>query len=121
MVIYERPVQIDKRKGADLIVKSIHWTIAVCWVVIFIAWTYVYYARPDETEVFGRYRQASLYWDVSMLKKAFVASTALLMISVAGLAESFFRHRRAEDRTPKTLILMAAMSVIGIFALYFYF
>ncbi|MCG6553890.1 MAG: hypothetical protein L7F77_16320 [Candidatus Magnetominusculus sp. LBB02] len=125
MVIYEKPGQIDKRKGPDVIVKTLRWTIVACWVLIFVAWSYVYYAMPEPPSVFVNpniaYRQTRTYWDLHLIKKAFIAINALLMFSVAGLAESFFRHRRAEDRTPKTLILMVIMSVIGLFFLYYYF
>ncbi|MBF0516827.1 MAG: hypothetical protein HQK97_06870 [Nitrospirae bacterium] len=114
MIIDSQPAPIDKRKGADVITKSIHWAIASCWVGLFVAWSYVYYAMPDP-------HHTRSYWDVSMLKKAFIAINVLLLISLVGLLESFFRHHRKTDTIPKTLTIMVIMSLVGIVVVYSYF
>ncbi|MBF0458952.1 MAG: hypothetical protein HQK99_13775 [Nitrospirae bacterium] len=109
---------IDKRKGPDFIVKSISWVVASCWLVIFVAWSYVYYAMPEHLTIFdphGIYRQARTYWDIHLLKDAFIAINVLLLISIAGMVESILRHHRKTDRLPKTLIIMIIMSLVGMF------
>lgn len=111
----------DKRKGPDLIVKSISWVVASCWLITFVAWTYVYYAMPEQPTIFDPheiYRRARTYWDLSLLKNAFIAINVLLLISIAGMVESILRHHRKTDRISKTLIIMLIMSLIGMFVVY---
>jgi hypothetical protein len=114
----------DRRKGPDLIVKSIRWAIVSCWLLIFVVWAYVYYAMPEQPSIFdprGMYNKARTYWDISMLKKAFIGINVMLLLSLAGLAISAMRHNRNTDRAPTTLIIMVIMSLIGMFVVYFQF
>ncbi|KWT92065.1 hypothetical protein [Candidatus Magnetominusculus xianensis] len=115
---------IDRRKGPDKIVKSIKWAITSCWLMLFVVWSYVYYARPEQATIFdphGIYNKARSYWDISMLKKAFIAINVLLLISLIGLAVSTLRHNRSTDKVPTTLVIMLAMSIIGMAIIYFQF
>ncbi|MBF0517587.1 MAG: hypothetical protein HQK97_10830 [Nitrospirae bacterium] len=114
----------DRRKGPDVVVKSIRWAIAVCWLMLFVVWAYVYYARPEHATIFDPhsiYNRARSYWDVSMLKNAFIAINVLLLISLIGLAVSTVRRNRKTDKAPLTLIIMVIMSLIGMFVIYFQF
>ncbi|MBF0457797.1 MAG: hypothetical protein HQK99_07875 [Nitrospirae bacterium] len=118
------PKETDRRRGPDKIVKSIRWVISSCWFMILVVWAYVYYARPAQLSVSAPntiYGSARSYWDVSMLKKAFISINILLLISLVGLAVSTVRQNRRTDKPPTSLIIMVVMSLIGMFVIYFQF
>ncbi|MBF0568794.1 hypothetical protein [Candidatus Magnetominusculus dajiuhuensis] len=124
MDIDTQPKKFERRKGPDIVAKSIGWVITACWLMIFVVWAYVYYARPEQASIFDPnsiYSRARSYWDISMLKKAFIAINALLLISLIGLAISTVRHNRKTDKAPITLIIMVITSLIGMFIIYFQF
>ncbi|MCG6552603.1 MAG: hypothetical protein L7F77_09770 [Candidatus Magnetominusculus sp. LBB02] len=119
-----QPIKIDRRRGPDLVMKSIRWAIFACWLMIFVVWAYVYYAMPEQLTIFdphGLYKQPRTYWDMTMLKYAFIAINIMLLISLGGLTISSMRQKRKSDKSPKTLILMIVMSLIGMLIIYFKF
>ncbi|MBF0318671.1 MAG: hypothetical protein HQL01_02530 [Nitrospirae bacterium] len=124
MMIDKQPTKVDRRRGPDIIVKSIRWTILSCWVLLFVVWSYIYYAMPEQPSIFDPhsvYSKPRTYWDISLLKKAFISINIVLLISLVGLAVSALRHSRRTDKAPVTLILMVVLSLIGMFVIYFQF
>ncbi|MCG6553205.1 MAG: hypothetical protein L7F77_12850 [Candidatus Magnetominusculus sp. LBB02] len=122
--IKKQHISLDRRQCPDVIVKSTKWTIAACWLTIFIACLFVYLAMPGRPSIhlsIDIARDARSYWAISMLKNAFIMVVVLFVTSLFGLAESILRHNRGVDKIPKTLIIAAIMSVVGMVVIYSYF
>ncbi|MBF0345952.1 MAG: hypothetical protein HQL06_17205 [Nitrospirae bacterium] len=114
----------DRRKGPDAVKKAITWIIGIGWLLLFQIWVYMYFAMPEQPSIFdpqGEFHTPRYSWDITMVKKAFIAATIVLSLSAIGLIISGLRSRRKTDHVSPLLILMVVLSFIGIFIIYFKF
>ncbi|MBF0554826.1 MAG: hypothetical protein HQK96_09780 [Nitrospirae bacterium] len=113
----------DRRKGPDFWKRFIPTMLIICWVLIWVSWTFVYLAMPQHKTIVDLHYDFAprAYWDISLIDKAFITMNAMLLASVLGLMVNFFRHRRKTDKISRTLIFMLILSVGGIGFLFYRF
>ncbi|MBF0317491.1 MAG: hypothetical protein HQL04_04890 [Nitrospirae bacterium] len=124
-MIVDRPEKRkDRRKGPDAVKKAVSWIIGIGWFLLFQIWVFFYFAMPEQPSIFdpqGVYHKPRFSWDITMVKNMFIVATGLLILSAIGLIVSALRSRRKTDHVSPTLIIMIALSFIGIFIIYFKF
>lgn len=107
---------LDRRKGPDLLTKWVKWSGIISWLIIIVILFLTVVAKPD----FESYMDKSLHiilgdtWNISLLKFAFILLVFLFFFCMISMIINLFRSRRKSDRFNKTLIINAAISVIGI-------
>ena len=114
----------ERRRGPDVLRKTITWSIGACWLLLLVLWAFIYYARPEQPSIFDPhsvYHATRSYWDIDLIKQAFIVVNVLLLVSLGGLTISTLRSRRKSDSIPKTLIIMTVMSIIGAVLMYLKF
>ena len=114
----------ERRRQADWVINAATILSVISWLVAFFVLTVIQMAQPQHTDLFsnffgGAIRQPT--WDVSLLYVAF----GLLILSVIACIAAFIfnsmRMRRKTDKYRKSIIIIGALTIIGLFAFTFRF
>jgi len=112
----EKPIFVERRKGPDIIVKTVWVVSAVSWLLIIIALAFAQKAAPEIETFFDRYlgKTVRSYWDENSLRYAFIIFIINFIICVAGFILNMKRKRRKTDKVSKSIILLGLASLFGI-------
>lgn len=107
---------VERRKGPDIVVKAVWWTVGVSWLLIITALIFTDKAKPGRTTFFDRLFEISVrkYWDQDLLHSAFIVLLVNLAVCVAGFFLNMMRQRRKTDKISKSIIILAAITLVGI-------
>jgi hypothetical protein len=111
----------DRRKGPDVLLKTISIITGITWFFILLFYIIISYARPQiETRFFNSLFKVPIEnnWDKSLLPVAIIILALLVIICFIGIVVNFFRHKRRTDRFNKSLIFFGLGSLMGL--IYFF-
>jgi hypothetical protein len=113
----------DRRKGADLWVKTLRWLGVFGWFVMIAALFIIDRARPAEENMFTKAANVSVRssWNLELIHYLFYLMIFGLCISIIGIAINSRRHNRANDRFRYILIILGIISFFGIIKYHFKF
>jgi hypothetical protein len=105
-----------RRRGPDLLVKSIHYFASFSWFIILLLFIAVSVAKPRMETFFDRFAGGRLSntWDQTFMGYAFWLLIFLFIICSLGLIINSSRHKRKSDHYNLSLIIFEIMSVLGI-------
>ena len=106
----------ERRKKVDWVVRMATIMSLISWVVAFGVWVVLYSAQPEKEHMFSRYFHMEVrdYWDTSLLPLAFLLLAASLCICVGAFIFNMQRMRRKTDKYRKSIIIIGAITIIGI-------
>ena len=107
---------VNRRHGPDVLVKAISIISGISWLIVFVVFILVSYAKPKMETLFDRQYNIQLRqnWDKTMLGYAIFLLGLITVICLAGILINMSRHRRRTDRYNKSLIFFCVGSIIGI-------
>lgn len=107
---------VERRKGPDIVVKAVWWTVGVSWLLIITALLFTDKAKPVRETFFDRLLEVSVrqYWDQELLKKAFIVLLVNMVVCIVGFFLNMMRQRRKTDKISKSIIILAAITMSGI-------
>ncbi len=113
----------DRRKGADLWVKTLRGLGVFGWFVMFVALFIIDRARPEEENMFTKAANVSVRktWNQELIHYLFYLFIFGLCISIIGIVINSRRHHRADDRIRYILIILGIISLFGIIKYHFKF
>lgn len=105
-----------RRRGPDLLVKSIQYFATVSWVLILLLFIALSVAKPRMETFFDRWGGGRLSgtWDKTFMGYAFYLMVLLFIICTIGLIANSSRHKRKNDSYNLSLVIFEIMSIIGI-------
>ncbi len=113
----------DRRRGPDLLIKTLRWLGIFGWFVMIVALYIIDMARPEEENMFTKTADVSVRttWDPKLITYLFYLLIFGLCISVIGIVINSRRHHRKDDRFRYILITLGAISTFGIIKYLFKF
>ena len=123
MVENNTDMQQDRRKGPDLLIKTLRWLGIFGWFVMIAALYIIDMAKPEEENMFTRKLDVSVRktWDPELIQYLFYLLIFGLCISVIGIVINSRRHHRKDDRFRYILITLGVISFFGIIKYLFKF
>ena len=108
---------VERRKGPDILVKSLRWFGFIGWFLMVMALIIFEKAKPKTTILFRKVLDVSpnirTYWDRELVRYIFYLMIVGFTLSVIGLIFNALRHRRKSDNYRLYLILLGIVSLIG--------
>ncbi len=106
----------DRRRGADLWVKTLRWLGVFGWFVMIVALFIIDRAKPEEENMFTKAANVSVRktWNLELFHYLFYLMIFGLCISVLGIVINSRRHHRTDDRFKYILIILGIISSFGI-------
>ena len=107
----------ERRQGPDIWTRSLSWLGTIGWLMLFVALLLAAKAKPQVETFFDRWYNLRLRttWDTELAQIVFYLMILGVLLSVAGLFINSRRYRRRDDEVRVSLILMAVVSLGGIF------
>jgi len=123
MTPYDPAVDKDRRKGPDILVKTIRWFVLIGWIIMILALIFVYVAKPGMITFFTRHLATDLRtdWDMRLVHFILVLMILGFLISITGFYINLKRSRRKGDEIRVSFILLGMMSVLGIITYFLLF
>ena len=111
-----RGIRKNKRRGADLVVRSKNIMIYSAWILFFFIFVLLSMAKPRQTTMFDRFYNVSVNqaWDPLMLNAAFLIMPFLMIICAIGLYFNSKRLKRKTDSYSLSLIIFGSLSAVGV-------
>lgn len=111
-----KKVFTDRRRGPDVVVKAVWWTVGISWVLIFITLMVTDKAQPISKTLFDRLLAVSVrdYWDENLLQYAFFILLMNLVACIIGFILNMMRQKRKTDKISKSILVISAVTLAGI-------
>ena len=108
------PKIVERRKKQDWVVRSVTILAIVGWICALVALLFIQRASPAQENLITRILNidVSSFWNVAMIRDAFIAILASFLICVIGFVFNLSRHRRKTDRYNKLLIVIGILSTV---------
>ena len=110
---------VERRKKSDWVVNSVTIVAILGWISALVALLLLDRSSPAHENFITRFLSVSVvsFWDTTLIRGAFAAVLASVIVSVVGFFLNATRHRRKTDRYNKLLISIGVVSII-IFVFY---
>lgn len=107
---------IERRRGPDVVVKAVWWTVGISWLLIITAFLVTIEAQPKSETFIDRMLKVSVrsYWDRDLLQYAFYILILNLAACIIGFLLNIFRQKRKTDKISKSIIVLSAITLSGI-------
>lgn len=114
---------VERRGGRDLLLRIMSWLGIVGWASMFVAMIVIDRAKPDDPTFIPNERifertgipyHLRTTWDQDLLTFIFYLLSVGLVLGIIGLAVNSRRHRRRDDYYRIHLVLLTAISAVGI-------
>ena len=108
--------RIERRKRADIWVRSLEWFMVLGWLVMLLALLVLSLAKPQVETFFDRYYRIPLRtsWDEGLVVWLEGFMAAGLFLGLVGLLINWRRHRRETDEYRVSFVLISVISLIGL-------
>lgn len=114
---------IDKRRGPDFWVKSLTWFGLIGWFIIVLGLAVIDQAKPKTETFLDKHHsieiKEQLFWNHDLTLLFFFLMILGLVISGGGLLVNSTRMKRKGDEYRLSLILVAIISIAGMFFYFF--
>lgn len=109
----------DRRRREDFWVRFLEWLVVGSWFLLFIALLVFSKAKPQIETFFERYYNLPVNpdWNLEFLFYLRILMILGLILSVLGLTINWRRSRRAEDQFRVSLVVLGAISLLGLVSL----
>jgi len=111
-------LEIERRKGPDLLVRSLTWINAVAALTLIAAFCLTAMAKPEIETFFDRFYNINLYrrpnWDMNLMRYMVALFSASSLTGISGLIINHRRRRRKQDYVRSTLVICLLISLIGL-------
>ncbi len=104
----------NRRRGPDVLVKSINTIAILSWMVIFAIFITFSIAKPRLMGVAPGHSSNVGGWDSTFLQFSFYLMIVQAMLCAFGLAINANRLKRKTDTLNKSLIVFGCLSLLGI-------
>lgn len=106
----------DRRRGPDVVVKAVWWTVGISWMLIVSAFLITVEARPKFETFIDRMVKATVrdYWDRNLLQSTFYVLIINMTVCIIGFILNMLRQRRKTDKTSKSIIVLGCITLLGI-------
>ncbi len=105
----------NRRKGPDVLMKSINYLAVFSWVIIFIVIIIFSLAKPRIQGIKPGHSVVSTgAWDSSLLEITAYLMVLQIMFSVVGLLINSNRMKRKEDQYNTSLIVSGILAIFGL-------
>ncbi|HOO71197.1 MAG TPA: hypothetical protein PK926_05495 [Spirochaetota bacterium] len=104
----------NRRKGPDILVKTINNIAILSWIVIFGIFITFSIAKPRLMGVAPGHTSSLGGWDTTFIQFAFYLMIVQAFLCAFGLAINANRLKRKTDRLNKSLIIFGCLSILGI-------
>jgi hypothetical protein len=109
---------VERRKGPDLLVRSLTWANAVALLALIAAFFLTAMAKPEIETFFDRFYNVNLYrrpgWDMELMRYMIALFILSALTGVAGLIVNSRRRRRKQDYIRATLVVCLLASLVGV-------
>ena len=114
---------VERRRGQDLLLRIISGLGIIGWASLLVVMVVMDRAKPDDPnfisderifEMTGIPYHLRTTWDQSLLTTIFYLLSVGLVLGIIGLAVNARRHRRRDDYYRIHLVLLTAISAIGV-------
>jgi len=107
----------DRRQRQDPLSKAVPWILISCWVLIWVAWIFIYKAPPGSS-LYIEFQEHEYWYGIDPMRGVMFILNALFVISTTGFFISFKRRRRKGEHPSIVMIVMLLMSLVGIVYMY---
>ena len=109
-------IEKDRRKGPDVLIKTLRWLGIFGWFVMIVVLYILDMAKPEEENMFTKTANISVrtIWEPKLMGYLFCLLIFALCISVIGIVINSRRHHRKDDGFKYILIILGAISTFGI-------
>lgn len=116
MATWSPKVRIERRNRPDFWARSLEWFVVGGWFLMLVALLVLSLAKPQVETFFDRYYQIPLrrFWDDRLLVWLEGFMVAGFCLGLIGLLINWRRHRRETDEYRVSLVLISAISLIGL-------
>jgi hypothetical protein len=106
----------ERRRGPDVVVKAVWWTVGISWILIISAFLITIEARPKFETFIDRMVKARVrdYWDTSLLQYTFYVLIINLAVCIIGFIFNMLRKKRKTDKISKSIIVLGCITMSGI-------
>ncbi|GAB4338761.1 MAG: hypothetical protein Kow0037_23040 [Calditrichia bacterium] len=116
MSTYRPGIDPDRRKGPDLLTKSIRWFTVIGWIIMITVLLFIGFAKPEDVTFFDRWfgvqRRTSI--NLFLVRLIFVLLILGMTTSLVGLYVNFRRSRRKDDEYRVSFFILGMLSILGI-------
>ena len=111
-----KKVFTERRRGPDVVVKAVWWTVGISWILIITALMITTEAQPKFETFIDRMLKVSVrsYWDKDLLQYAFYILLINLAACIVGFVLNILRHKRKTDKISKSIIVLTTITLYGI-------
>lgn len=112
---------VERRRGQDLLLRIISGLGIVGWASLLVVMVVMDRAKPDDPTFIPNVQMTGVpyhlrtTWDQGLLTTIFYLLSVGLVLGIIGLAVNARRHRRSSDYYRIHLVLLTAISAIGVF------
>ena len=117
MLKYMKDGILQKRKGPDILMRSLTWLAVLGWFLMYVVLMVLNKAKPKSESSFDRINGAEVLippWNPVLIQYIFYLMIAGLCISIIGMILNIKRHRRKKDKYRMSLIVLGVISLLGI-------
>lgn len=109
----------ERRRREDFWVRFLEWLVVGSWFLLFIALLVFSKAKPQIETFFERYYNLPVNpdWNLEFLFYLKILMALGLLLSLLGSAINWRRSRRAEDQFRVSLVILGAISLLGLLSL----
>lgn len=114
----EEPRFEDRRKKADWMTKAASVLSLVSWFMSMVMLLCLDRASPETENLFSRLLGTAVRstWNTSLLRTAFLLLLLAFCICAIAMIFNILRNRRKSDKYKKSIIILGALTLIGIVA-----
>jgi len=111
-----RPAFVDRRKKNDWVVHMATILSILSWLVAFTVLFVLEQASPEKETILERMFGITVrdYWNSSLLPIAFILLVISLCFCIFAFIFNMLRKRRKTDKYKKSIIIIGAITLIGI-------
>ena len=112
------PPPVERRKGPDLLVRSLSWASVIALLALLAAAWVTAKAKPQMENFFEKFYRVNLYhrpgWDLELMRYMVVLFSLSGLVSIGGLIVNSRRKRRRGDFIRLTLVFCLLLSLAGL-------
>jgi hypothetical protein len=111
---------VERRRKKDWVVRSVSIVAVLGWFSAIASLFFISGAQPRGGNLITRLLDLNIHvarsWDTHLLNWGFLSLLVSFGVCVAGMLANMARHRRKTDRYNKAIIILGALSFLGIIA-----